>query len=208
MEIKIKSYNSQSSLITSIILFIIGGILYKNPEIFITTISKIIGLIILLISIYNFIIVFTNKNKEYNMSIKITSATLLLIIAILFLFYSETVEKAIRIVVGFWIIFSGINRLINALQSNQKNKISLIIISILLILIGLYTIIIGDVIISTIGIIIMIYSLIDIIGFILYKKDNPVTTEINSETTLITTEETPKKRKKLKKIKDVDVDEK
>ena len=207
MEIKVKSYNSQSSLITSIILFIIGGILYKNPEIFITTISKIIGLIILLISIYNFIIVFINKNNNSNMGLKITSATLLLIIAILFLFYSETVEKAIRIVVGFWIIFSGINRLINALQSNQKNKISLIIISTILVLIGLYTIIIGDVIISTIGIIIMIYSLIDIIGFILYKKDNPTVTEINSETTLITTEENTKKKKKLKKIKDIDVKE-
>jgi uncharacterized membrane protein HdeD (DUF308 family) len=145
------------------------------------------------------------------MSIKITSATLLLIIAILFLFYSETVEKAIRIVVGFWILFSGINRLINALKMTDKNKkfLSLVIVSILLILIGVYTIVIGDVLLSSIGIILMLYSAIDIIGYIFYSKETNTTVDINEDTTLITTvEKENKKSKRIKKIKDVSSEEK
>ncbi len=129
----------------------------------------------------------------------------------MFLFFSETVEKAIRIVVGFWILFSGINRLINALKMTDKNKkfLSLVIVSILLILIGVYTIVIGDVLLSSIGIILMLYSAIDIIGYIFYSKETNTTVDINEDTTLITTaEKENKKSKKIKKIKDVSSEEK
>ena len=127
----------------------------------------------------------------------------------MFLFFSETVEKIIRIVVGFWILFSGITKLINALKITNKNKkfISLIIVSLLLIIIGIYTIVIGDVLLSSIGIILMIYSALDIIGYIFYSKDSEEIVEINKETTLITdgseVKEENKKRRKTKKIKDV-----
>ena len=129
----------------------------------------------------------------------------------MFLFFSETVEKAIRIVVGFWILFSGINRLINALKMTDKNKkfLSLVIVSILLILIGVYTIVIGDVLLSSIGIILMLYSAIDIIGYIFYSKETNTTVDINEDTTLITTaEKENKKSKRIKKIKDVSSEEK
>mgnify|MGYP003314930325 CR=1 FL=1 len=43
MEIKVNSYRKQSTLISSIVFFIIGGILFTNPDIFVTTISKIVG---------------------------------------------------------------------------------------------------------------------------------------------------------------------
>ena len=53
----------------------------------------------------------------------------------------------------------------------------------------------------------MIYSALDIIGYIFYSKDSEEIVEINKETTLITdgseVKEENKKRRKTKKIKDV-----
>lgn len=209
MEIKITNYKNQSSLISSIIFFILGGILFTNPDIFVTTISKIVGAALLLIAIVFMITTFINRKTKPFPVITITSIIIIILLSIMFLFFSETVEKIIRIVVGFWILFSGITKLINALKITNKNKkfISLIIVSLLLISIGIYTIVIGDVLLSSIGIILMIYSALDIIGYIFYSKDSEEVVEINKETTLITdgseVKEKNKKRRKAKKIKDV-----
>lgn len=209
MEIKITNYKNQSSLISSIIFFILGGILFTNPDIFVTTISKIVGAALLLIAIVFMITTFINRKIKPFPVITITSIIIIILLSIMFLFFSETVEKIIRIVVGFWILFSGITKLINALKITNKNKkfISLIIVSLLLIIIGIYTIVIGDVLLSSIGIILMIYSALDIIGYIFYSKDSEEIVEINKETTLITdgseVKEENKKRRKTKKIKDV-----
>lgn len=209
MEIKITNYKNQSSLISSIIFFILGGILFTNPDIFVTTISKIVGAALLLIAIVFMITTFINRKTKPFPVITITSIIIIILLSIMFLFFGETVEKIIRIVVGFWILFSGITKLINALKITNKNKkfISLIIVSLLLIIIGIYTIVIGDVLLSSIGIILMIYSALDIIGYIFYSKDSEEVVEINKETTLITdgseVKEENKKRRKTKKIKDV-----
>ena len=215
MEIKINNYKNQSSLISSIIFFILGGILFTNPDIFVTTISKIVGAILLLTAIVFLVTIFLNRKSSPFPVLKLSSTIILLLLAIMFLFFSETVEKAIRIVVGFWILFSGINRLINALKMTEKSKkfIFLIIVSLLLIIIGIYSIVIGDVVLSSIGIILMIYSTIDIIGYIFYSKETNETVDINDDTTLITTsvEKEPnnkKKNKKVKKIKDISTEEK
>lgn len=211
MEIKINNYKNTSSLVSSIILFIMGGILFTNPDIFVTTISKIIGTILLATAIILLITIFLNRKTTPIPILKLSSTIILLLLGIMFLFFSETVEKAIRIVVGFWILFSGINRLINALKMTDKNKkfLSLVIVSILLILIGVYTIVIGDVLLSSIGIILMLYSAIDIIGYIFYSKETNTTVDINEDTTLITTaEKDNKKSKRIKKIKDVSSEEK
>ena len=213
MEIKINNYKNQSSLISSIIFFILGGILFTNPDIFITTISKIVGAFLLMISIVSFITIFINWKLSPFPMLKLSSSIIILLMAIMFFFFSETVEKAIRIVVGFWILFSGINRLINALKITNKDKkfISLIIVSLILILIGIYTIVIGDILISSVGMILMIYSAIDIIGYIFYTKETNETVDISEDTTLITTEiekdSKTKKNRKLKKIKDVSSEE-
>ena len=108
MEIKVSTYKKQSTLISSIIFFILGGILFTNPDIFITTISKIFGVILLIIGLFFVSLIFFKKEEENsNLVTKIISALFFLTLAVLFFFFSETIEKAIRIVVGFWIIFCG-----------------------------------------------------------------------------------------------------
>ena len=215
MKISIKSYSQQSSLISSIIFFIIGAILFTNAEKVMNVFYIIVGAIMGISAIIALITFYRNK-KKYNIfdGANLTLGLIMLAIAILFFFFSSIVEQSIRFLIGAWILFSGINRLISALRLNHKNSrfLPLLIISILIILVGFYTIVFGDVILSTIGVIMMIYAVIEISGYILYKKDEEdVEEKEEGETTLLIpdkeTEEEDKKenkknKKKNKKIKD------
>lgn len=209
MEIKVKSYASQSSLINSIIFFILGGILFTSAEKVISTLSIIIGVLMASTGIIELVIYFINRKKEISKTKDLGSGIALLIISIIFIFLANIVEQIIRFIIGAWILFSGINRLINALSINKKDKkfLPLLIIAALLIIVGIYTIVIGDVVLSTIGIIMMIYAGIDIIGYIFYTKDK-VEKEEEGTTTLIVpekdeqVEEKAKSKKKTKDVKD------
>lgn len=210
MEIKIKSYSSQSSLISSILFFILGAILFTNADKVVSTLSIIIGTILATSGIISFIIyMFQAKNsipKKGNLAFGIIT----IILAVIFIFFSNIVEQFIRFIIGAWILFTGIIRLINVLSMNKKNIkfLELLIIAILLIIVGVYTIIVGDIILSTIGIIMMIYAAIEIVGFILYSKDKSEKEEEEGTTTLIVPDNESEKNSTRKKNKVKDIKEK
>ena len=110
-------------------------------------------------------------------------------------------------------MFSGINRFIQALAINKRSKkfLPLLIVSLILIAIGIYSIVYGAIWISYLGIIMMVYAALDIIGYIFYTKDE-VKQETEGTTSLIVPDEEPKERKlfkkKNKKVKDVKAEEK
>ena len=189
MEIKVKSYSTQSSLISSIIFFIIGAILFTNAEKVVSTTAFIIGIILATIGI------------------DLGRGIALIAISLVFIFASNIVEQIIRFIIGAWILFSGISRLISVLTFSNKNTkfLPLLIVSLLLIGIGIYTIVIGDVVLSTIGIIMMIYAAIDIIGYIFYTKDTLAKEEPGATTLIIPDKEDDddNNNKKSKRTKDV-----
>jgi len=206
MEIKIKSYASQSSLLSSIIFFILGACLFTSAEKVVSIIAIIIGIILAIIAITNLTIYIYQTKKELPTSKSyMTTAIITLIFAIIFIFFSSIVEQFIRFIVGAWILLTGITRLINVLSTNTKSKkfIPLLIVSLLLIGIGVYTIVIGNIILSTIGLIMMIYAAIEIIGYIFYTKDTITPEEPGTTTLIIPEEEEKRKEKKKKNVKDV-----
>ena len=215
MEIKVKSYSDQSSLISAIIFFIIGGILFWYNDEIISTLSMIVGIILAVSGIVEIIVYVVNKKKQIDYLAPVIRGIIFLGLSILFIFGASIINQAVRFVVGAWILFSGINRLIQALAINKLSKkfLPLLVVALLLIAIGVYTIVYGDIIISTIGILMMVYSAIDIFGYIFYTKDE-VKQETEGTTSLIVPdkEEEPKKhklfKKKNKKVKDVKGEEK
>ena len=124
-----------------------------------------------------------------------------------FFFAAGFVEAMVRFVIGGWILLSGIVRFANAMQIDKKNNpkfFSLLIISLLLILAGLYTILEANLAFQTIGIVLMIYAGLEIFGWLTNKS-------VVKET--MTKEEKKKKRSKNKDVVDAiiikdDTDEK
>lgn len=202
MKIKIKEYESQSSLISSILFFIMGGILFSQADKLLNVLSIGIGIIvaimgIIILTIYSF-------NKEENRT-SLASGIVLLLIAFIFICFHNIVEQFIRFIIGGWILFTGIIRLINALSINFKDRkfLPLLLVSVCLIGIGIYTIVKGNIILSSVGLIMMIYAAIEIIGFIFYSKNKEETT---ISTSVIINDE-PIKEEKTKKVKDVKIKE-
>ncbi len=207
MEIKIKSYSKQSSLLSAVIFLIFGAILFSNAEKVVQALSIIIGVVFAIVGVISLITFFINNKKDYVMVSKtsLISGIICLIFAVIFIFFSSVVEQSIRFILGAWILLTGIMRLIDTISNTKGNKFwSLLIISILLISVGIYTIVFGDVILSTIGIIMMIYAIIEIVGYIIYSKTTSDEEKEESETLLIPDEEdqpSTKKKKRIKKAK-------
>ena len=186
MKIEVKSYSSATSLISSIIFFIAGALLFTNPTGVVKILTYIIGGLLIVIGLFECVRNYLDIKKDNSISSSpMIMGIVLCIVGIVFIFLAGAIETAIRFVLGAWILFSGINRLINVLELKQKNKdfVIMLVVSIALILCGLYIILKSNLVLQTVGIVMMIYSAIEIFGYIFAKKENIIftTEEIKKE---------------------------
>ena len=175
MKTKIKSYTNTLSLIYSILYFILGAIIFTKPEIIILFISYVIGGIFIIIGIFKCIKNYLDIKKDNNISSKeMITGIILVILGSVFILLAGVIEALVRLIIGGWILFSGINRLINSLniKNRTKTKVIYIILSFIIIGVGLYTILESNLAFKTIGLLLIIYSIIEIIGYIFNKKDH------------------------------------
>lgn len=174
MKKDLKSNINIMSLISSIIFFILGAVIFTKPEIIILFISYVFGGIFIIVGIFKCIKNYLDIKKDNNISSKeMIVGIILTIIGLILIILAGVIEALVRLIIGGWILFSGINRLINSLQLPKKNNkfIPYLILSLLIIGIGLYTILESNLAFKTIGIVLMIYSVIEIIGYIFGKKN-------------------------------------
>ena len=208
MRVEVKSYNNNSSLVSAILFFILGAIMFTNPDTMVVVISRILGGILILFGLYscikNYILVRQNTQVS---AIPMVAGISCMAIGSVFFFAAGFVEAMVRFVIGGWILLSGIVRFANAMQIDKKNNpkfFSLLIISLLLILAGLYTILEANLAFQKIGIVLMLYAGLEIFGWLTNKS-------VVKET--MTKEEKKKKRSKNKDVVDAiiikdDTDEK
>ena len=181
MKIGVKSYSSIISLIYSIVFFILGAIIFTRPEIIILFISYVIGGIIIIIGLFKCIKNYLDIKKDNTISSReMITGILLVIIGLVFILLAGVIEALVRLVIGGWILFSGINRLINSLELPKKNSqfIVRLILSIILIGVGLYTILESNLAFKTIGLVLMVYSVLEILGYIFNKQNTYIKEEI------------------------------
>lgn len=186
MEIKINSYSSQSSLISSLICFIVGGIFFTNAETVLNFTSIAIGIILGLVGIFTLVLFYINHKKGITLKRNLFIGAAAIILAILFLVKQDITETLLGLTVGGWIMLVGVLRLISALRLEIKTKKFLInfIISLILIGLGIYTIASGSIILESAGVLMMVSSGIEIIGYIINSRldsKNPVVEETKEE---------------------------
>ena len=173
----------KASLVSSIIFAIIGIILIAYPEGTIKFISYVIGIMFIAVGLYkgiNYI-----KNKEiYNMfNYDMALGIIAIIIGAVTIAYSNQIGAIFRIMIGIWIVYSAIIRMslsakLKVIESNTW--IYSLIIAFAMIICGVFIICNSGAIVVTIGTIILIYSILDIIESIIFLSN------INNLTKLIT----------------------
>ena len=156
--IAVIEYSNDTSLISSILFLIFGIILFTNPSGILNFLSYIVGGILIVIGVFN-ILSYRKLLKKLNIEYKskLIVGIILIIFGLFVILFSSLIEMTIILICGGWIIYTGIIRLIEALN-NKENKISFIsriIISILLILCGFYVALKTNLIFSTIGLFII-----------------------------------------------------
>ena len=174
---KLTSKDNKSSLVNSILFLILGCILASNPNGLVKFITYLIGLVFLLMGISRIIIYYNDKKKLNIITNNITYGIILIVIGVILMFCNSIIEQIIRFVLGGFIVYTGITNLIlsfNLKKLNSNNWLSLLTIGIIMIICGLYIILVSNLILSTIGIIVIIYSISDIVSYIMYNTKNKV----------------------------------
>lgn len=155
------------SIIESLIFIVLGIILIWQAELALKVISYILGFCFIITGIIK-IIGCIQANKDYFefYNYELIYGLMSVVIGIITIYYSSTIETILRVIIGIWIIYSSFIKLSLSLKIKnigQKAWIYSLILSIIMFICGLYVILNSGAILATIGIIMIIYSLIDII---------------------------------------------
>ena len=159
------NYKNNSELVNPIIFLLIGIILFLNPAGIVKFISYLIGIILIGGGIYNLLIYNkTSNNLNIQVKTKLTSGIILIVLGLITIMCAGVIESLLRFIIGGWITYSGIIRLIEAVnyKLDKPSSIIRLIISIIIIIFGLYIITRTNLVFSIIGLYMIIYSIIEI----------------------------------------------
>lgn len=161
------------SILESFIFAILGIILFCNPEGSVKVITGILGTVFIVMGILKIINYFAKGvSGFYNFDLiyGLTS----IVIGIVAMAYMNIIGSIFRIIIGVWIIYTSFVRINEAIQLRKlDNKIWIfsLLLAVLMFVCGLYTIINENAIIITIGAIMIVYSILDILENVIFMKN-------------------------------------
>lgn len=166
-----------SSIMTSILFTIFSMILIANPSKTLRGIAYILGGFLIIQGIIILINNSSNKNKLYGSDP--ISGIIAIIIGIVTIIFCKELTTLFRILIGIWIIYNALIRMNISIKLKTLDTnicIYSFIIAIAMLATGIFIIITQNAILVTIGILIFIYSILDIIeNLILISNVNRIT---------------------------------
>ena len=190
-----------NNLIYALLFLVFGVILLTSTSDLISMASKVIGIVLIIVGIVKSIVYIYMKGKlgNYKLS-ELVIGLLIICCGTLLLTYSGALSFAIRTIIGLWVLFAGVNRIVLAISvksmDNTGFKVYLIT-SILMIIIGMC--LISGFFDKLIGLFIIGYSITEIVNYIYFKTKNK-----NFEPKAKEKKEKKTKLKRLKEPKVVD----
>lgn len=167
-----------SSLISSIVFLLFGLILFFNPEVTISSISYILGGILIIIGFINFLKYVLNNDKviksfDFNLVYGIVG----MIAGVVLVLNPTAIATIIPLIIGVIVVVSSAIKINYALLLKQMNNIKwkpAFIVSLLSLICGIVLILNpfkGAVVITkAIGLLIITYAILEIIEFIILLK--------------------------------------
>lgn len=169
--IVIKSYESKKSLVMPIIFLIVGMILFLNPGEIVNFVSYIFGGVFLALGIMKYLIDLKRPDRTTGDTFY---SVIMVILGMIFMFFSGTIEFIVRLIIGTWIIVNALNTI--AIGANlvkvEKNSVVTLIIGFILLLMGLYTIFVSNLMFQALGLVITIYAILEIVDYFYIQAKN------------------------------------
>ncbi len=171
---KVLKKTGVTSLVTSIIFAILGAILIANPEGTIKFIAIILGVMFGLVGLYKIINYFENRGKYDFYNYDIAYGVIAIVLGIVTICYSTQIGAIFRILIGLWIVYSAILRInlsikLKAIESNVW--IYSLVIALIMAICGIFIICNSGAVIVTLGVVVVIYSVLDVIESIMFLNN-------------------------------------
>ena len=163
---KVLKKTRYTSIITSLVLGILGLVMFMYSEATLKIIAYVLGAILMLTGIIKIIGYFTEKGSYDLFNYELVYGIISILFGLVVATHTETLESLIGIILGVWIIYSSLMRFGLSLKLKAfeaKSWIAMLIVAVLMMICGIYIMFTPDIIIATLGLIILAYSIMDII---------------------------------------------
>ena len=161
-------------ILVSIIFAIIGIFMIVKTDSAVKILSYILGGMFIIIGIVKIIDYFLSKGKYDFYNYDLVYGIIAIIIGLVTIFCSSLIESMFRIMIALWIIYSGLIRLSISFKLHTA-EINLwgvsLVLSIIMIFGGLYMLLQSGSLIMSIGIVMLTYSIIDLIESAIFIKN-------------------------------------
>ena len=160
-------------ILVSVVFAIIGIFMIMKTDVAIKIMSYVLGGIFIVLGIVKCVDYFLSKGKYDFYNYDLIYGIIAIIIGLVTIFCSGLIESMFRIMIAFWIIYSGFLRLSLAFKLHVAQigmwNVSLIL-SIIIIIGGVYMLFQNGALVLTIGIIMLTYSIMDLIESIIFIR--------------------------------------
>lgn len=162
------------STLESMLFAILGIILVCRPEGTVKIITGLIGTIFIVIGILKIINYFSSKGINDFFNYDLIYGLTTIVIGFVAMFYLNIIASIFRIIIGIWIVYTSFVRINASIQIKRVGSgawLYSLILALIMFACGVYVIINSKAIIVSIGIIMIVYAVIDIIEHIIFMKN-------------------------------------
>ena len=164
------------SLVSSILFFVFGLLLFLQADAVIKTVSVMIGIILVGLGVVPIVNYFKTRNSGFFSSTGLLYGIFSVVAGFIILFNSDILATIIPILSGVWVIVNSVNKIQISMELRDEKVdfwIVSFIFSLLMLVVGAFLIInplkSSLYVTQTIGIVIMVYAALDIIDTIVIK---------------------------------------
>lgn len=173
--------NGKGSIINGLLFFVVGLFIFLNPDIIVKFISYFIGGVLIAYGLYKSINYYVQDKKlkivnQNELGFGIT----MVVLGILLVCLAGTIEFLTRVIIGAYLFIQGITRIANTFYTTDRDSkfYALIVVGLLFIVAGLYTVINANLPFQILGIIMIVYGIIDFVSYFVYKDNKENKDEI------------------------------
>lgn len=157
-----------TDIVISILFVILGVLLIIKPSEMVSVISILLGMVLFIMGFLKLVDYFTSKDKEDYL---LTFALVAAVLGVIVLCCADVISGIFRILLGIWIIVSGIRIFQTSLVWKEVKSglwTTTVICALFMIIAGIVVLVSTTLAIRIVGIAILIYAILDIVARMIF----------------------------------------
>lgn len=162
------------SILTSLVILAVGVLMICNPDVVTSIVGYVIGGVFVVLGVYKVINYFVSKGKYDFYNYDLVYGILAIVLGIIVMLCMNSITSLLRIMIGIWILYSGLLRLTFSFKLKKfyvDSWVFSLVASVLMIVAGLFVTLYQGTILVALGFVMVFCSIMDIIEEIIFMKN-------------------------------------